>query len=128
MFFADLISITVLPLVISSLILYFKTSEVAFLQIFLGAMLVLSFVELCKQSLVYLYPNWDVLYRPKKATNCGFFNEEIDNKIGFPSGHAAAATFMALVLLKKFKVKNPKIIALSVAYILLVAWSRVEKS
>ena len=91
----DIISITVCPLAISPLALYYVTWDPHYMWMFLYAASITWITELIKRNIVR-YSGNPVLKRPRGAYNCGAFNNggNSEYKPGFPSGHVALATFL----------------------------------
>lgn len=65
--------------------------------------------------------------RPNCAYDCGLFNEggDYSNKPGFPSGHAAFASFVFIYALIS-KIKNTRLSLISFYMLLLTSIARVE--
>ena len=112
----DIISLTLIPLILSPIYFWYSTQNTYHLIGFAGIMITSLSVEVLKQT---LFSNQ---YRPSKAKGCDLFclHETDEDKPGMPSGHAATVAFYGTF----YNIQNP----LYLIYVILMAISRYMKN
>lgn len=112
----DIISLTLVPLLLSPIYFWYSTQNTYHLVGFAGIMITSLSVELLKN---FIFPNQ---HRPSKAKGCDLFclHKTDENKPGMPSGHAATVAFYGTF----YNIKNP----LYIIYVVLMAVSRYMKN
>ena len=122
----DVVSITVFPLGLSPLILYYVTQDIRYVVMFLYVSSIASITEIIKRTIVR-YSDIPIWKRPSGAYNCGAFNNGGNSAYapGFPSGHVALATFLACAYGRSSN--NMLIQVIGIGYIGAVSQSRMKK-
>lgn len=112
----DLISLTIIPLILSPLYYYYISGEFQHIVGFVGIIFTSFSVDLLKQ---FVFP---LQHRPSGAKGCDLFciHETDENRPGMPSGHAATVAFYGTF----YNIKSP----LYLIYVLLMAASRYMKN
>lgn len=132
MYYANIISLTLAPLLFSPLLAAIITKRDIHLLVFSMTIMLLFSVEILKRVIGCALP-YDVVFRPKGAMNCTLFNKggAVGGHPGFPSGHMAATVFVTMSLIAfSHMTYVQKIIAYTsgTLYIVSMAWSRYTKS
>jgi membrane-associated phospholipid phosphatase len=118
----NIISFSVVPLTFVPIGLYFFTWNTRYIVMFLLALGVMYSADILKKGFSWLSDD-PLLKRPKGARDCSSFNRGglVEYTPGFPSGHSALATYLALSLFWN----SNKFFTLS--YIAAVGYSRMVK-
>jgi membrane-associated phospholipid phosphatase len=111
----DVISISLVPLMLSPLYFWFMTNNTKHLIGFAGLVVTSISVESLKK---YVFTSQ---HRPRGAKGCDLFciHNSDENKPGMPSGHAATVAFYGTF----YNITNP----LYIIYVILMATSRYMK-
>ena len=112
----DIISLTLIPLILSPIYFWYSTQNTYHLVGFAGIMITSLSVDFLKK---FIFPNQ---HRPPKAKGCDLFclHETDEDRPGMPSGHAATVAFYGTF----YSIKNP----LYIIYVILMAASRYMKN
>lgn len=121
----DVVSLSVIPLVWSPVFLWLLTFNSMYGWLSIYTLAVTCSVEYVKMHIATTGADWAL--RPAGARNCSSLNRGglVEYEAGFPSGHTTMATFMMCVYL--WNSNSVYLRAIGIVYVLLVAWSRVQK-
>ena len=119
----DLISLSIIPINIIPLILYFITRDKYHLIVGIGIWVTAKLSEFIKHHIIE-----ERSPRPQGAFDCNMFCNDGDQagKPGMPSSHAAASIFFAIMYWND--TKNPYVRAMLLLYYLLIVQSRYFKN
>jgi membrane-associated phospholipid phosphatase len=111
----DLVSLSIIPLILSPIYYFYTTGNQYHLLGFIGIIITSVSVELLKK---YVFTTQ---YRPRGAKGCDLFciHETDEGLSGMPSGHAATVAFYGTF----YNITNP----FYIMYVLLIAASRYMK-
>lgn len=111
----DMLSLSLMPLVLSPLYFWYTTQNTYHLFVFAGIILIVISVEALKHFV------FSDQHRPPNAKGCDLFclHETDENKPGMPSGHVATVAFYGVL----YNITNP----LYILYVALIATSRYRK-
>jgi membrane-associated phospholipid phosphatase len=112
----DIVSLSIIPLILSPLYFWYTTKNTFHLIGFAGVVLTSLSVDALKR---YIFPSQ---HRPRGAKGCDLFciHETDENRPGMPSGHAATVAFYGIF----YNIKSP----IYLIYVLLMAVSRYMKN
>lgn len=118
----DLISISIIPINIIPLILYFTTKDNYHLLIIVGLWTTVGLSEFIKHFIIK-----NASPRPQEALNCNLLCDDGNQggKPGMPSSHAAASMFFFIIYWNY--TTNPYFRAMLLSYYLLIIHSRYAK-
>ena len=133
--FWNLISLSLIPLILTPISLYVKTKNQVYIPVIVSIVITEIIISFSRQ-LPIIHP---VMLRPVGARDCNLFNSggSYDGGIGMPSGHVMLTTCISLSLLFIYTKTNnlytiskyyPIQFTITVLYILLMAISRVKRN
>jgi membrane-associated phospholipid phosphatase len=95
--FWDLISLSLIPLILTPIGLYIKTKDLIYIPVIVSISITEILISFSRQ-LPVIHP---VMLRPVGAKDCNLFNSggSYDGQIGMPSGHVMLTTCISLSLL-----------------------------
>jgi membrane-associated phospholipid phosphatase len=132
MSFTDIISSTLLPLLLLPLALAIIYKNYVYLLIFCAAWALIYTVEFIKHAVVK-WSSHKVFLRPAGACDCTLLlaGGNVGGNPGFPSGHMASTVFVcvSLVLCSPLSSRAKNVLLLlSAVYIILMGYSRYAKA
>jgi membrane-associated phospholipid phosphatase len=112
----DIISLSLIPLILSPLYFWYTTNNIYHLIGFAGIMLTSVSVEALKRFV------FSSQHRPQRAKGCDLFclHETDEGRPGMPSGHAATVAFYGTF----YSITNP----IYIIYVILMATARYMKN
>jgi membrane-associated phospholipid phosphatase len=124
---ADCISLTLIPLLITPLILYGLTHEILYAYMFLALLFTGASTEVIKKG-VGEFTKEKMFYRPTGCADCGLFNTPTDpSSPALPSGHMSMTVFLMIVLLFTTEHTGAAAAAWAIVYVASMAYSRYAK-
>jgi membrane-associated phospholipid phosphatase len=129
--FSDVISLSIIGLMIFPFILYIITLNIYYIYIFI---IIILIDKIIVENLKILFSNYfknEFFNRPNNAYNCNFLCNDGDqgNKPGMPSGHMTITCFILSSIYYQVHLSEYRdsYLLFSIIYILLMAYSRYTK-
>lgn len=120
----DLVSVSVLPLVLAPWVLYFLTFDALYAKWTVAVVLSQCIVG----AIQFVLGENTINQRPALATKCGVLNDDHFPVWGMPSGHVTHAALGSMTIALLLCQHTGAAILLAMAYISSVSWARYKKN